>query len=367
MTTPSTSPSIAQASQSLALPEEVMIQILSYLDWSSLITLSYTFIDLQDMVEPHIWSYYNLDARQRGAKDHTWRKRASSPDRQEDDHLSILSRIIDNAPTFARDWVEYRHDFDQLWASLRAEDLKKAITTRPQRMTYVKELCFGMILGDLHAGDVVVDLWPHLRSAMIEMIQQTDSGRFPTDIDGWGLPISLSLRDIRIGWRGSFGLLNQLLHLVPNLQTLRLEIKRLRTSQERQLEAECGTDRIHLTRTQLKEFAAHGIELDRIPYLAEVVRASPMLENLEITGLTRTETGQLDVYARPLALALSSCPRLERMTWVFGGYPLSSLFNLCQAEDIPLPRLRQAVLSPPNAFWAGQTFVEVRLFFLFNS
>jgi hypothetical protein len=119
-----TNPSISL----LDLLHHIKKSIILQLDRPSIHTLAHTSSALQELAEPHIWSYYNLDPRRRESGDP-----ALGPEHIEvvmttypNDPVQLLSGIMDNM-------IGEDHGCLKLWSILRLNNLQSAIKARPER------------------------------------------------------------------------------------------------------------------------------------------------------------------------------------------------------------------------------------------
>jgi hypothetical protein len=221
------------------LPDEIKTYLFFYFEWDDLITLSHTSKSLQDSAEPHIWAYFNLDPIRRGliggrgpGSITGGRGRRSKRDRKENrvDALELL-RIIDYDVLGDVDFESNAlpQGLEKLWASLRMANLQQAITLRPQRSTYIKELSFCGWMGYMDGWrDTLSMIWPTLASVIMDFREglALNADYATQDIgldDTSSLTTAHALRTLQIQVRSS-GLkyIDYILGLTPNLIELEM-------------------------------------------------------------------------------------------------------------------------------------------------
>jgi hypothetical protein len=156
----------------LDLPSEVTAQIFTYLDWSDLLTLSHTCSFLQGQAEAQIWDYYNLDPRQRKRHEEEWRQATTQVHKRKDDPMQLAMRAQESGEN------GYNQELNKLWAALRFGLLERAITSQPQRLKFVKRVCYSIWLSDLEGwNELLAKVWPQLEFVSIDLGVERDTDR----------------------------------------------------------------------------------------------------------------------------------------------------------------------------------------------
>jgi hypothetical protein len=72
----------------------------------------------------------------------------------------------------------YNQELNKLWAALRFGLLERAITSQPQRLKFVKRVCYSIWLSDLEGwNELLAKVWPQLEFVSIDLGVERDTDR----------------------------------------------------------------------------------------------------------------------------------------------------------------------------------------------
>jgi hypothetical protein len=354
----------------LDLPLEVKTILFTHLDQDDLLNLSHTCSDLRDVAEMRIWRCYNLDTQKRSTD-----TREVKPIYKHDDPTRLFARMLRCLDFEDND--EGLEDSSKLWGALRFFDLRRAITARPQRVSYIRELKYDSWLGDIKGWNgLLAKIWPHLESASIRMGYYVGSRELRHDEAYTALREAYDklktahvLYSLNISMKGRiFDITDHILRHAPNLRRISFTFEVV--SEESHVELPQiitpGYTMRYLTHISMED--AH---YSHYPWITKLVRQSPNLKSFEVTGdggyggpleLSENEqdkTGPPPCLAR-LSHALQSSKQLDTLVWTSEWCDVARVVGTWERSGKQLPGVRDCtLLHKPALNYASSSLLAV--------
>jgi hypothetical protein len=232
-------------------------------------------------------------------------------------------------------------DLGRVWSALRWDHLRGAMSSRPERSQYVKELRYDVWLGDLEGWDEFLkSVWPRLEKAGIRLRERTPGGKtLPTNASGRALETAAPLRslDIEISVPGIADL-QYLLRRVPKLSTLTLRVKPPPRVLEDGYFSLLPIDSDY-TLAHLSCISAQQVDHFYVPTVAQLPRRSHSLASFEITGAFQYDQGDPQNSIKPLLLEILSSKQLHTLFWYMRDYSFSQMLEFWHKNGKEPPSL----------------------------
>jgi hypothetical protein len=342
----------------LDLPLEIKTIIFTYFTHSDLLNLAVVSSAIRDLAEARIWRYFNLEVQFRPPSS----TRPPPKPAKFDDPLQIVSRAL--AEYFDEDNSDDdKGDDAKLWCALRFLDLQRAMTLRPARLLYVRDIRYNAWLADIEGwSGILAKIWPCLESASIRIGQYT--GTRLTSHEAipihealqtayLELPLALGLRNLTLLVKGPINeLIEHVIRLAPNVRSLTMR---------------CDTSVISLPRlavttytlSNLTHFKFTGAEYSQYSWLTHVIRHSENLVCLEVIGDPDSDrppppakeddhnyegAWHPHIPIRPIARAIRDAPHLHTLVWLSLATTMAELVEVWDYDGQGVPNVQECAL-----------------------
>jgi hypothetical protein len=315
---------------------------------------------LQDLAEPYLWRYFNLDPKYRNKGDPTVPPRAPTENPTEtvtstradesseagestasdestetevgkvtkgsmmiarsDTTTDLIWRILGHC-TARSDQAYVIADCDKLWTRLRFSDLQQALSSRPKRASYIKVFRYWEWAREIEDWEQVFRcVWPGLEFVSMDMdfgdlFEVEDRSEANLFLDTTVLSSVEGLRELEIAYSGPCThALDDILQFTPNLERLTLSSPNWSSDHQAQWASTQISKRPDYTLPLLTSIKVYLEDPKLVLWLVRLLSSCPNTERVRIEGrLSEHIDGPTSPFPL-LAYSLAGCQQLVDLT-----------------------------------------------------